>query len=228
MKKHDILKKYIIGLSKGYSNSLICISKAGLGKTETTMNALKELGYMENKHYIYVSNYITPIELYKLLQEVNNLQSPKILVLDDIEETLRDFKAVGILKGALWPINGRRRVCWVSGTHKIKEQTFDFTGSIIFLLNEFKKKNALLNAVADRGFYYDFNLSTKEMLDLMVKRAEEREYHNIPIEKRREIVRFLQEIGKSSSSLSLRLLPKAYNLYLLSPNHYKELIKELL
>ncbi len=163
MKKHDILKKYIIGLSKGYSNSLICISKAGLGKTETTMNALKELGYMENKHYIYVSNYITPIELYKLLQEVNNLQS------------LRDFKAVGILKGALWPINGRRRVCWVSGTHKIKEQTFDFTGSIIFLLNEFKKKNALLNAVADRGFYYDFNLSTKEMLDLMVKRAEERE-----------------------------------------------------
>ena len=228
MKKHEILKKYILGICKGYSNSLIVVSKAGYGKTETTLKTLDELGLEEEKHYIYISNYITPIEFYKLLQKVNELQDPKILVLDDIEETLKDTKIVGILKGALWPVKDRRRVCWTSSTHKIEKKSFDFNGSIIFLLNEYKRKNTLLNAVADRGFYYDFNLTLDELVKLMEKRAEVREYQNIPYNKRKEIVKFIQEAGKSSQNISLRILPKAYNLYLLSPNHYKELILELL
>jgi len=228
MKKHEILKKYISGICKGYSNSLIVVSRAGYGKTETTLNTLEELGLEEEKHYLYISNYITPLEFYKLLQKVNELQDPKILVLDDIEETLKSPKIVGILKGALWPINNKRKVCWVSGTYKIQKQSFNFDGSIIFLLNEYKRKNALLNAVADRGFYYNFDLSLDELIQLMEKRAEIKEYQNIPYNKRKEIVKFIQEAGKSSPNMSLRLLPKAYNLYLLSPNHWRPLVQELL
>lgn len=227
MKQHEILKKYITGLTKGYANSLIIVSKAGYGKTETTIETLKELGIEKGKQYLYLNNYITPVELYQILMGVNALQEPKILVLDDIEDTLRNLRAIGLLKGALWEVNGKRQVSWYSGTYKIKEKSFDFQGKIIFLLNQFNRKNPVLNALRDRGLYYQMDLSVDEMIKLMDERAKI-PYQNIPYHKRKEIITFIQKVAGKSQDITLRLLPKAYNLYLLSPNHYKDLITTLL
>ena len=227
MKQHEILKKYITGLAKGYGNSLIVVSKAGYGKTETTMETMKILGYEEKVNYLYLNNYITPVELFQKLQEVNKLQEPKILILDDIEETLKNMRIVGILKGALWEVNGHRRVNWNSGTYKITEKEFEFQGRIIFLLNQLNKKNPLINALKDRGFYFEFDLTFEEMMKLMEEKAN-LPYQNIPYNKRKEIIQFLIKNSNNSPNVSLRLLPKAYQLYLISPNHYQHLIKELL
>lgn len=227
MKHHDVLEKFIAGLAKGYANSLIVVSKAGYGKTETTINTLHGFGYKEGEHYTYLSNYITPVSLYNRLQDVNQLQDPKILILDDVEETLKNPQVVGLLKGALWGVNGKRKVCWVSNTTKIDKTEFDFHGKIIFLLNDFNKKSPVVFALRDRGFFYQMEMTNEELIKMMEERAKE-PYKNIPIEKRKEIVQFLIKVGGKSSNITLRLLPKAYNLYLVSPNHYKELILKII
>ena len=225
MTQHELLKRYILCVARGYGNSLIVVSKAGLGKTELTMDTLAELNFEEGKHYIYVPNYITPVELYLLLENVNKLQDPKILVLDDVEDTLNNKTTIGLLKGALWAVNERRRVSWRSGTHKITKKEFDFEGRIIFLLNQLHTKSPVVNALKDRGFYFVMDLTLQDMFKLMKERAEV-PHEGIPLNKRREIVDYLVNVGRNTKNISLRTLPKAFQMFQISPNHWQELLKQ--
>jgi len=223
MRQHQILKKYIQGLSQGLNTSLIVVSPAGFGKTETTLKALEELNYQEGRNYLYVANYITPRALVELLERVNGLEEPRILILDDCDDTLRNLQAVGVLKSALWEAGGKRKVYWIT-TREKKE--FEFQGRIIFLLNQMRK-SAVIQALKDRSLYFEMDLSLQDLFELMRERAE-LPYQNIPLNKRREIANFLAKVGSQSQNISLRTLEKAYNLYLLSPNHYQQLIYKIL
>lgn len=229
MNQHEILKKYIEGVSQGYSNSLIVVSPAGYGKTELTLKTINEMGLTDGVNYRYISNYLTPLSLFQVLADINDLKAPKLLILDDIESTLQDKKIVGLLKSALWETpNGQRKVCWLSNTHRIETQEFNFTGKIIFLLNELNRKSALIRALKDRGLFFEMSLTIQDMFGLMRERAEV-PYHSISLDKRREIVSFLQtKVDNKNPNVSLRLLPKAYNLFLLSPHHWQNLVLELL
>ena len=228
LKKLELYKKFVGGIGKGYANSLIAVSRAGMGKTETTLVTLKELGYKEGKHYIYINSYITPLELYKQLQRANDLDGPKILILDDCEEIFKNKITASLLKGALWHLpNGLRKVCWYSTTSKVQNKSFYFEGKVILLLNSFNRNNPSINAVADRGYYYEFNMTNGEILSLIKERAK-RGREGLSRGQRKNIVAFLSEYGSRSDRLSLRILEQAYRLFLLSPNHWKELIKELL
>lgn len=226
MNQYEILKKYIEGLNKGLSKSLLIEGIAGIGKTETTLKSLQEMGLKEGTHYLYYQNYITPVELYLLLEKVNELQPPRILVLDDVEDTLSQPKAQNLLKGALWAFNNDFRVEWHSGTWKIKNKIFNFNGRIIFLVNELNKKIPLLNALKDRTLYYQMSLSQEEIWQLLKERANQ-PYHNIPQHKRKEIVNYLQKVV-ASKNISLRILPKAFQLFCLSPNHWKLLVDKII
>lgn len=226
MTQHEILQKYITGLTKGLGNSLVVVSPAGYGKTEMTLNTLTEMGYQEGKDYRYISNYITPLELFKLLDEVNHLAEPKLLVLDDTEEILNEPKVIGLLKSALWATpDGKRKVCWYSGTYKIKEKEFDFTGRIILLLNKLNKKNPIINSLIDRGLFYEIQMTKSEILELIKARAE-LPYQNIPYNQRLKIAEFISQ--RSGENISLRVLPKIYNLFLLSPNSWQTLAEKIL
>lgn len=226
--QHNLIKKYIKGLVAGYSNSLIVVSPAGYGKTELVLERMKELNYNENSHYKYINNYITPVELYKILEEMKNMKKPQILILDDVEQILADKKIVGILKSALWQMpNGKRKVCWVSGTHKIDKQEFEFEGKIIFLLNEFSKKKSIVGALKDRSFYYEMTMSNDEIIELLKKRIK-KPYFNIPFEQRKKILKFIVNNITKQTNLSLRILPKAFQTYLISPTDWQEMTIEML
>jgi len=227
MELHQILKKYIEGLDRGLANSLIVKGPTGRGKTETTLKTLEELGYQRDIHYFYTSNYITPIELYLLLERVNNLQNPRILIIDDGEDTLSNPRAIGLLKGALWASGGQRQVSWHSGTYRIKNKEFNFEGKIVFLLNQMNEKSPIVNALKDRSLVLNLDMSQEEIFALMEKRAEQ-PYHDIPLNKRREIFNYIKKVGKNSPKISLRTLPKVYNLYILSPNSYQILAEKII
>jgi hypothetical protein len=221
MTQFELLKRYIEGVAKGYSNSLVVVSSAGFGKSETTLATLKNLGLKENQDFIYTSNYITPVELFLLLQENSN----KIIVLDDCEDTLRDPKAIGILKGALWSVVGKKRIVnWLSGTYRIKNKSFEFSGKMIFLLNQINEKSSLIRALKDRGLYLELSFTKQELVELMRKKIEN-DYQNVSSKVKNDIVEIIQKYG---NNISLRTLPKAIQLYLLSPNHYQHLIVALL
>jgi len=225
MKQHEILKRFILVLVKGNTHSFMAVSPAGYGKTETTLEYLNELGLTEGKHFKYLPNYITPKALVEELEIVNTLESPKVLVLDDVEDTLKDIQSVGALKGALWATpDGRRRVSWITSK---ESKEFNFTGKIIFLLNHFNHKSSIMNALKDRALYYEISLNNEELCELMLERSKI-PYEKIPLQQRANIAQFIQKVGNGSKRLSLRLLPKAYQMYMVSPNHWQSLMmKEL-
>lgn len=225
MNQHQILKKYITGLNEGLATSLICVSPAGYGKTELTLKTMEELGLVEDRNYLYYSNYLTPLTLFQVLDDINHLEDPKILILDDVESTLQDKKIVGLLKSALWETpNGERKVCWLSNTHLIKAQTFNFTGRIIFLLNEINKKSAIVNALKDRSLFYEMELTKQEITNLILERVKQ-PYFNTSYQQRIKVAEFITQNG---NNITLRTFPHALNLMLLSPNHWQELTLKLL
>jgi len=227
MKQHEMMSKYLSGLCRGIAHSLIVKSSAGMGKTELVMNTMNKLGYKEHINYRYVSNYITPVELYNLLDEVSQLKAPKMLIMDDCEVALQDKKIIGILRSALWPTpDGKRKVCWTSGSNRIKKKEIYFEGAIVILLNHLNTKSPIVNAFKDRGFYFEPTLSKEDMLALMEERVKIG-YKGISYEKRKEIFDFIKKVGRIES-MTLRLLPKAYNSFLVSPNHWRELVMEII
>lgn len=225
MKQHEILKRFIQVLVEGNNHSLIVVSPAGYGKTETTLDFLKEMNLIEGKHFKYIPNYITPKGLVEELEEANKLINPKLLVLDDVEDTLRNIRSVGVLKGALWATpDGRRKVSWITSREK---KEFYFTGKIMFLLNHFNPDGSIMNALKDRSMFYNIELTNEELCELMAERSKV-SYEQIPLLQRQKIAEFIQKVGNGSKKLSLRLLPKAYQMYMVSPNHWQGLImKEL-
>ncbi|MCD5384856.1 MAG: ATP-binding protein [Candidatus Pacebacteria bacterium] len=222
MNQHIILKKYITGLVKGLSDNLLVVGRAGTGKTELMLRTLKEMNLNEKEHYLYIPNYITPRALVDKLEEVNKLKSPRVFVIDDGEDTLRNIQSVGVLKGAMWRAGGRKRVSWLTSRGK---KEFDFMGKIIFLLNKFDKKNALLNSLKDRSLYFEISLSPQDIKTLIVERAKE-PYHTTSYEQRIKVANFL--VQQSNPNISLRAFPHALNLMLLSPHHWKVLTQEII
>jgi len=228
LKQHQILQKFVLGVKEELANSLIVIGKAGTGKTETILNSLKELKMKEDEHYRFINNYSSPLELYNIVRSVNNLKKPKILVIDDCEEILDSQRSVGILRSALWSTpDGKRRVCWHSTSSKVESQSFEFTGRIIFLVNKLNLKNSLIKALVSRGLYYNIELSNKEILELIRERAK-KPYKKLTIRQRGKIVAYIGEISGYSEKLTLRTLIQAYNLFILSPNHWQELLDKTL
>ena len=222
MKKHYLLGKYIEGLIKGYANSLIVESSAGLGKSETTINALKRAGLKKDEHYIYITNYLTPKALVGLLEATNKLSSPRILVIDEAEHAFGDLDIVGILKSALWEVGGERKVYWITSKEHIE---FNFNGKIIFILNKINKKSEVVNAVIDRSLFYKISFTEQEIKELIIERAKQ-PYLATSYQQRMRVATFLSKT--STGKLTLRTFPKVLNLMLLSPNHWEELSSTLL
>jgi len=84
-----------------------------------------------------------------------------------------------------------------------------------------------MNALKDRSMFYEIKLTNEELCELMAERSKV-SYEQIPLQQREKIAQFLQKVGNGSKKLSLRLLPKAYQMYMVSPNHWQQLImKEL-
>jgi hypothetical protein len=226
LNKHNIITKFCDGLNKGLANSLLIVGSGGLGKTETTLTALKNLQLEKDKHFKYLNTHSSPLEFYNTLDKINDLEEPRILILDDCEEFINDRKILSILRSALWGgLDNKRIVCWNSP--KVEKTSFEFTGRIIFLLNKLNLKNNLIGALISRGLYYHLELSNREIINLIKEKAK-KPYKNITFKQRIKIVNYLEEIGRNSDKLNLRTLSQAYNLFILSPNHFQTLIAELL
>ena len=226
--KHNIIHKFCEGLNRDLANSFLLIGQAGIGKTETVLSSFKKSKMKESEHFKYLNNYSSPLEFYHILSRINKLKKPRLLILDDCEEFINSKRILSILRSALWAgIDGKRIIHWNSTSSKVETDSFEFTGKIIFLVNELNLKNSLIKALISRGFFYHLTVSNREKIELMKTKSKE-PYKGLNYKDRQKIVNYLAEIGKDSKKLNLRSLVMAYNLYILSPNHHKTLISEML
>lgn len=222
----NIIQDYLSLLSNDISNLLIVCSPAGYGKSTMILESLKK--YPENS-YLYINNYITPIEFYSLLIATEKLVAPKILALDDIEYSLNNKEFMGLLKSATWESNNRRIVNYLSNFYKTKRlPAVNFTGKIILLLNETPKKNNLFQAIIDRALYYEIRMTNREIIEAMRTEIVKRQYANLPLNIRTKIVDFIERNATDADRISFRTLIKGYQCYLLSPYKWQKLLLNLI
>lgn len=163
-KKHELLREYTKMLVEGRTNALIVKGARGLGKSHTIMDTLDELGFQEDVHYIYVTGYITPLQLYNLLSKNVALQDPKLYVFDDLDSIVANKTCVSLLKSALWEVRGKRVVSYQSTSNKVEVPSFEFEGRVLLVLNTLREESLFSQALLDRSVYYDMRLSHKELI----------------------------------------------------------------
>lgn len=217
MEHQKTIKNLVEVLISSEIHSLIITGEPGFGKTTAVLEAVK--GWPHR----YVNNYATPFQFFKVLYSVQEMAYPKLLILDDIESTIRDKQIANMLKGALWEAGGKRIVSWHSRAVEVPE--FEFTGKIIFILNVFDAKQAFWNAVADRSLYYRIQLSSEDKKKMLFEMAQ-KEFKDLSYNQRKKVLKFLMD-NVPESELTLRTYRKALELYRATPNTYQALLRAL-
>jgi len=89
MEKINYIKNYIDTLLNSDQYCLIIRGRAGLSKTSTVLAKLGELGLAQGTHYKLISGHVTPLRLYDILLNSCILESPSLLVFDDVASILK-------------------------------------------------------------------------------------------------------------------------------------------
>ena len=203
--KITTLSKFIEMTIKGFNHSLIVTGRAGLGKTYTTINILKEL----KTDFKYKSGYTTPLGLYKFLYQHKNSH----LILDDLEGMMNNESAVAILKTALWEANGKRLVSYET-TSKLMEGTpsvFEFTGTIIILANELRGGSGEnFKALLSRAINYELSFKHEEILKICYEILDHKT--NLTNEQKAKVKSILKSEIAVVSEFNLRLFERLLNM----------------
>lgn len=122
-----------------YTSGLLVLGAQGLGKSTHVEMALQKMG----KTFALYNTQVSVLGLYEQLFLNNG--SDSILVLDDVDEVLKNPQFVGLLKAALGNAAKKRIVTWNTMTPILKKRglptRFEFMGKIIIICNEMKRSD---------------------------------------------------------------------------------------
>lgn len=176
-------------------HGLVLESSTGLGKTYNVTKALTQLGLAINEQFVVITGYTTPLELYQFLFK----NKEKIIIMDDVTTIFDNERARGILLSALYHPSDRRIVSYLSSSDKLDvPKTFEFSGKIIWCVNALPRG---IDNIKSRCFYYPFNFSHKEIIQIMYETAK---IKGIPT----DIVDYIKNFANESVRLDLRLPEK--------------------
>lgn len=218
--RFDFLTDFVNMVADRTSPSLLVTGEGGLGKTFTVNKALKDAGlqntsdlvgygsddvlleHQSRRIYSVVKGYSTAKGLYRTLYENRN----RVLVLDDVDNVLRDPVALNLLKGALDSYD-KRIISWnaESSSDEDLPRSFEFRGGVIFISNLpiFK----IDQAIRSRAICVDLTMNTAQKIERMsaIIKTEEflPEYDD---EVKESALRFLNEMKDHAKELSLRTL----------------------
>ena len=115
-----------------YTSGAVIHGSAGVGKS---MRVLRKLS-AEGVDYAYFNTYSTPLSLVEAFFRNNG----KVIVIDDVNNLLKEPKAVAILKAATFSAAGERIITYQSTSKVLEERgipsSFIFRGKVIIILNE--------------------------------------------------------------------------------------------
>ena len=227
--KHiDNITKLIKSLDESNVHSLIITSVPGFGKTFSTLKAFEDLGLKRNKDYAYLSSFSTPLGLAQFLHDNKD---KKYIVLDDLAELMNrgNSRGLAILKGALWSISKDEdiRVISYKSSHDIKiPERFLLKSKVIIILND-TGKGVHVDAVKDRGFFYDITFSFDEKLAIVKSFSEVYDCADDSIKK--EVFDWIEHrITPATKNFSLRTFINLCELAKVNPDDWSELALELI
>lgn len=162
MESLKIIERYVDVLLNSDIHLLVISGPPGIGKSSNVLRHITEMGLVEGMHFMYETGYMTPLAMFKSLAKSRLLENPKLLIYDDIDSILKNKVSVGILKGALADVRGTRTVSYQSTKSTDKDQTFEFAGKVILILNDVKN-SSFIEPLLDRGIYYNIQLRKDEL-----------------------------------------------------------------
>ena len=206
--KLQVIRDRIGGVAIGYNNGLYLFGEGGTSKSYTVENCLKQL----NKPYKLTNTHLTGKGLFTVIRDYPDA----IHVLEDAETLLRDKKAFGVLRSALWGQKGEngqqeRVVTWQ--TAKEREEVV-FTGGLIITANCPLDDIPELRAVKTRISYLEYSPTNEEVAALMRDIARKGHTHGSDSLSPEACLEVANEIAERSSrlkkNLDLRLLVNTF------------------
>jgi hypothetical protein len=203
------MKHYLEMVIRKKEYGCIIASRAGTGKTYTTLTTMAKKGVQ----YAYMNSYTTEAGFYIWLYKNRG----KICILDDIHKILESDKFTPYLKAALEDQNGVRIVCYNSSKN-LQDQDgvyparFEMTGGIIILTNKLNMSNPHIAAVASRVPVNELEITNSRMLEIMGVMAKS-PYKSLTEAERLEVYNFLRKELENSTDLNLRTFKHAMNFY---------------
>jgi hypothetical protein len=194
------------------TNGLIVESAPGLRKSYVVLQTLKARGLEEDKDFVVVSGYVTPLEFYKLICDY----ADKLIVIDDVESILTHDETTGLLLPLLWSPTTERIATYASSSSKLEgyPKQCNFKGKVIILTNHVPGK---LRAFLSRCFHYKMEINWENRISMMYELAEEL---TLP----KEIVDFIANTTtKETKGVDFRLLFKILDIHKSKPMEWKTL-----
>lgn len=155
------LKEFAAGFADGRLNRLAVFGAPGVGKSECFRQALSNAAELSD--WATLSEHATPRSLYQFLFE----NSQSAIVIDDVDELLKDSATTALLKSAL--DTGRNcRIAWraLKGREENEDappDEFDFRGRCAILANTFRHANPDVAAIYDRCLCIEFSPDSAEL-----------------------------------------------------------------
>lgn len=213
--RFEFLEKAVAMVASGVQPSVVVSGAGGLGKTYTVKKTLKDFGlndvsgadaevdYSKDSSFIMVKGFSTAKNLYRTLYNNNG----SVIVLDDIDNILKDNNAVNILKACLDSYD-RRIVTWGAEIRSKDDdlpQTFEFTGSIIFITNMNPEK--IDQAIRSRSLMIDVSMTIPETIDRMAEIIKVRSFYpEYSMDAKKDALVFIDKMKYKAKELSLRTL----------------------
>lgn len=196
---HILLKDTI----KGKIKAMFVSGEGGIGKTHELLTALAIEELQEGQDYNIIKGNATARALFDTLKEYPD----KLTIFDDCDGVLKDATAGNILKAVL-DSYAKRRVKWITAKGT---ESFDFTGSVIFLSN--LNRDRVDKAVLSRTVMIDLYMTPEEKIYRMRTIAD---YLDLPLtlsaEEKEEVLSLIDKYKYTLTNLNLRTLIKALSL----------------
>lgn len=225
MQSLKIISEYVDVLINGDVHLLVLVGMPGIGKSSKVLEHIQQMGLVENIHFQYEAGYMTPLAMFRSLAQVRILARPKLIIYDDIDSILKNKVSVGILKGALADVRGIRTVSYKSTTSKDKDQSFEFDGKVIIILNDISN-NEFIESLLDRGIFYNVQLAKGELEEHIESNLSSM-YPNFNNEERLSVWSKIK-IFTGLNGFSFRTVKRAYAMYKNNKEGWYHLFKKSL
>jgi len=227
IKEYDNMVHMINMIIMGDVHGCIITSEGGLGKSFLVRTMLEQSG----REFFVTAGHVTPLALYALMHK----NKKAIILLDDVEDVLKNDVSVGVLKAALWDVkgDGKRRITWASTSKALAKlgipMQFDFEGAVILLCNKVpRSSDEVLKALKTRGFELTINLSYSQKLKICTDMVNNQYFYKLSgvklTKKQKEIITntLTKETSVLMESFNFRTLIKLIKFYKYNVTYHKD------
>jgi hypothetical protein len=218
--------------AKGINRAMIVSGPAGLGKSYGVEKAAEEIA----GDFAHIKGYIRPTGLYKTLYA--NRHPGNLIVFDDIDSIFADDTCLNLLKAAC-DSSDIRRLSWLSNAIMEDEDgeeipsSFIFEGSVIFItnicfesmINKGVRMAPHYEALISRSHYLDLGIKNRKDYIVRIKQVLDQGMLDDVMnpDEKNQIIGFIEQNIDKMRELSLRMVKKLADLYLMDPVNWKDL-----